>query len=35
MKEKYKYDSIFETLGPLDGKITGAGKYLSYTCKKK
>ncbi|XP_011498656.1 PREDICTED: EH domain-containing protein 3 [Ceratosolen solmsi marchali] len=24
MKEKYKYDSIFDTLGPLDGRITGA-----------
>lgn len=25
-KDRYKYDSIFETLGPTDGKITGAGK---------
>jgi len=25
-KERYKYDSIFESLGPQDGKITGAGK---------
>ncbi|XP_058792333.1 EH domain-containing protein 3 [Phymastichus coffea] len=24
MKEKYKYDSIFETLEPSDGKVTGA-----------
>lgn len=24
-KERYKYDSIFESLGPQDGKITGAG----------
>lgn len=24
-KERYKYDSIFESLGPSDGKITGAG----------
>ncbi|XP_076762151.1 EH domain-containing protein 3-like [Xylocopa sonorina] len=23
-KERYKYDAIFETLGPSDGKITGA-----------
>ncbi|KAI4483702.1 hypothetical protein M0804_007962 [Polistes exclamans] len=23
-KDRYKYDSIFETLGPTDGKITGA-----------
>lgn len=27
-KERYKYDSIFESLGPQDGKITGAGKRL-------
>ena len=27
MKEKYKYDALFETLGPSDGKITGAGVY--------
>jgi len=26
LKERYKYDSIFESLGPQDGKITGAGK---------
>lgn len=25
-KERYKYDSMFESLGPQDGKITGAGK---------
>jgi len=24
-KERYKYDSIFESLEPQDGKITGAG----------
>lgn len=23
-KERYKYDQIFETLGPIDGKLTGA-----------
>lgn len=27
-KERYKYDSIFESLGPQDGKITGAGVRL-------
>lgn len=24
-KDRYKYDSIFETLSPADGKVTGAG----------
>lgn len=24
-KERYKYDSVFDSLGPSDGKITGAG----------
>lgn len=23
-KERYKYDSIFDTLGPIDGKVTGS-----------
>lgn len=27
-KERYKYNAIFEKLGPCDGKITGAGKFL-------
>lgn len=27
-KDRYKYDGIFETLGPTDGKITGAGKII-------
>lgn len=30
MKEKYKYDSLFESLGPSDGKITGAGKHRLF-----
>jgi hypothetical protein len=25
-KERYKYDAIFDTLNPVDGKVTGAGK---------
>lgn len=32
-KERYKYNAIFEKLGPCDGKITGAGKFLYlYVC---
>lgn len=26
-KERYKYDSVFETLSPIDGKITGTSKF--------
>lgn len=29
-KERYKYDSLFESLGPTDGKITGSGKYRYF-----
>jgi hypothetical protein len=25
-KERYKYDPVFDTLNPVDGKVTGAGK---------
>jgi len=25
-KERYKFDAIFDTLNPVDGKVTGAGK---------
>ena len=25
---RYKYDAIFDTLNPIDGKVTGAGKYF-------
>ncbi len=25
-KDRYKYDAIFDTLNPIDGKVTGAGK---------
>ena len=24
-KDRFKYDKIFDTLGPIDGKISGAG----------
>lgn len=27
-KERYKYDALFDTLSPVDGKVTGAGKSL-------
>lgn len=27
-KDRYKYDAIFDTLGPMDGKVTGASKFL-------
>jgi hypothetical protein len=26
---RYKYDEIFDGLGPLDGKVTGAGTNIS------
>lgn len=26
-KERYKYDALFDTLNPVDGKVTGAGQY--------
>jgi hypothetical protein len=29
-KERYKYDAIFDTLNPVDGKVTGAGKLQSW-----
>lgn len=29
-RERYKSDAIFETLGPCDGKITGAGNLFLY-----
>ena len=27
-KDRYKYDSMFDSLGPSDGKLTGSGKIL-------
>ena len=31
-KDRYKYDQTFDSLNPIDGKITGAGKYnMTYT----
>lgn len=29
-KERCKYDAIFESLGPIDGKISGAGKLSNF-----
>lgn len=29
-KDRYKYDAIFDTLGPMDGKVTGASKFLHF-----
>lgn len=29
-KERHKYDTTFNELGPCDGKITGAGNLLSF-----
>lgn len=26
-KDRYKVDAIFKELGPVDGKISGAGEY--------
>ncbi len=25
-KDRYKYDSLFDSLNPVDGKVSGAGK---------
>ena len=31
-KDRFKYDQTFDSLNPIDGKITGAGKYnMTYT----
>ena len=27
-KDRFKYDQTFDSLNPIDGKITGAGKYI-------
>ena len=27
-KDRYKYDQTFDSLNPIDGKVTGAGKYI-------
>ena len=27
---RYKYDSIFDTLGPIDGKVSGASAKSKY-----
>lgn len=27
-KDRYKYDQLFDSLNPIDGKITGSGKKL-------
>lgn len=32
-KERYKYDSLFDTLSPIDGKVTGAGELHIKFCK--
>lgn len=32
-KDRYKYDQTFDSLNPIDGKVTGAGTYtLQYNC---
>jgi hypothetical protein len=31
-KERYKYDALFDTLNPVDGKVTGAGKLHIKFC---
>jgi len=31
-KERYKFDAIFDTLNPVDGKVTGAGKLQICVC---
>lgn len=32
-KERYKYDALFDTLSPVDGKVTGAGMSLGILIK--
>ena len=27
---RYKYDEIFDTLNPIDGKVSGGGTHLFY-----
>lgn len=35
-RDKPKYDEVFNTLNPVDGKVTGMGKYLIYKlCSNK
>ena len=29
-KERHKYDQLFDTLNPVDGKITGSGQFRSF-----
>ena len=29
-KDRYKWDSVFDSLNPIDGKVTGAGKRISF-----
>ena len=29
-KDRHKYDQLFFTLDPMDGKITGSGESLDY-----
>ena len=29
-KDRYKYDEMFDKLSPVDGKITGAGKFFFF-----
>ena len=28
-KDRYKWDNVFDSLNPIDGKVTGAGKFIS------
>lgn len=30
-KDRYKSDTIFDSLNPIDGKVTGAGKILDFS----
>ena len=27
-KDRYKWDNVFDSLGPIDGKVTGAGQFF-------
>jgi len=29
-KDRYKWDNVFDSLNPIDGKVTGAGKFNSF-----
>lgn len=34
-KDRYKSDTIFDSLNPIDGKVTGAGKFYSISTNLK